>query len=197
MLILASKSRTRKTLLEQAGLAIETLPATIDERSIERETIAAGGDGRDVARGLAESKALDISTANPGRVVIGADQTLSLGTELFHKPETLEQAAEQLDGLRGKTHRLHAAAALMRDGVVLWSGLQTAEMTMHDFSDAERDRVLHLEGEAVLASVGAYRLEGPSARLFESVNGDYFAILGLPLLPLLSALRTIVPELLQ
>jgi septum formation protein len=197
MLILASKSQTRKTLLEQAGLAAETVPASLDERSLEQATIAAGGDGRDVARRLAESKAMSVSAIHPGRVVLGADQTLSLGTELFHKPETMQEAAAQLDRLRGKTHRLHAAAALVRDGVVLWSGLQTAELTMHEFSPEERDRVLQLEGEAVLGSVGAYRLEGPSARLFESVNGDYFAILGLPLLPLLSALRTLVPELLQ
>ena len=197
MLILASKSQTRKNLLEQAGLAVETVPASLDERSLEQTTIAAGGDGRDVARRLAESKAMGVSASHLGRMVLGADQTLSLGTELFHKPEAMEQTAHQLDRLRGKTHRLHAAAALVRDGVVLWSGLQTAELTMHEFSVEERDRVLQLEGEAVLGSVGAYRLEGPSARLFESVNGDYFAILGLPLLPLLSALRTLAPELLQ
>ncbi|MFD2647835.1 Maf family protein [Devosia albogilva] len=197
MLILASKSQTRKTLLEQAGLAVKTVPASLDERAQEQATIAAGGDGRDVARRLAESKAMAVSASHPGRMVLGADQTLSLGTELFHKPETMQEAAAQLDRLRGKTHRLHAAAALIRDGVVLWSGLQTAELTMHEFSTEERDRVLQLEGEAVLGSVGAYRLEGPSARLFESVNGDYFAILGLPLLPVLSALRTLAPELLQ
>ncbi len=197
MLILASQSQTRKTLLEQAGLSVDTVPAAVDERAVEHDTIAAGGDGRDVARRLAESKAREVSASHLGRVVLGADQTLSLGTELFHKPATMEQAAHQLDRLRGKTHRLHAAAALVRDGVVLWSGQQTAEMTMHEFSSEERDRVLALEGEAVLGSVGAYRLEGPSARLFESVNGDYFAILGLPLLPVLSALRTLAPDLLQ
>ena len=119
---------------------------------------------------------------------------MSLGTELLHKPANRAQAADQLDYLRGKTHRLNAAVALVRDGILLWSGVETAELTLREFSQAERDDVLEREGDAILASVGGYRLEGPSIRLFETVNGDYFTILGLPLLPLLAALRAVAPE---
>ena len=194
MLILASQSAARKTLLQQAGLAFSTMPASIDERSLEASVLAAGGDGRDVALRLAEGKAASVAAAHPGAVVIGADQTLSLGTELLHKPANRAQAADQLDYLRGKTHRLNAAVALVRDGILLWSGVETAELTLREFSQAERDDVLEREGDAILASVGGYRLEGPSIRLFETVNGDYFTILGLPLLPLLAALRAVAPE---
>jgi septum formation protein len=196
MLILASRSATRKALLEQAGLAFSCQPASIDERSLEEAVKEAGGDGRDVALLLAEKKAAAVAAAHPGAIVIGADQTLSLGTELLHKPLDRAAAAAQLDHLRGKTHRLHAAVALVRDGVLLWSGVETAELTMRDFTVEERDDVLAREGEAVLSSVGGYRLEGPSIRLFETVTGDYFTILGLPLLPLLAALRTLAPEIL-
>ncbi|WP_332689530.1 Maf family protein [Devosia sp.] len=194
MLILASQSDTRKALLQQAGLEFSTAPARIDERGLERAALEAGGDGRDVALLLAERKAAAVAAAHPGAVVIGADQTLSLGTELLHKPADRAEAAAQLDHLRGKTHRLHAAVTLVRDDLLLWSDIQTAELTMRDFSPAERDEVLDREGEAVLASVGGYRLEGPSIRLFETVTGDYFSILGLPLLPLLAALRSLAPE---
>ncbi|SMQ85989.1 septum formation protein [Devosia lucknowensis] len=197
MLILASASATRKALLDKAGLAFTTHPATIDERGIESETFNAGGDGRDVALLLARRKAEAVSALHPGAIVIGADQTLALGPELLHKPSSLGDAADQLDHLRGKTHRLHAAVTLVRDGALLWSDVQTAELTMRDFAPDERDLVLRLEGEAILSSVGGYRLEGPSIRLFETVTGDYFTILGLPLLPLLAALRNIAPELLQ
>ena len=194
MLILASSSLTRKALLQQAGLAFEVLPAVLDERALETEALAAGADGRDVALLLAERKAEAVSKAHPEAIVIGADQTLTLGAELLHKPASRSDAAAQLDHLRGKTHRLHAAVALAKQGVPLWSDLQTAELTMRDFSDAEREAVLDLEGEAILSSVGAYRLEGPSIRLFETVSGDYFTILGLPLLPLLAALRDHAPQ---
>jgi septum formation protein len=194
MLILASRSTTRKALLEQAGLRFSTQPATVDERGLEDAVVAAGGDGRDVARLLAEKKAAAVASLNPGAIVIGADQTLSLGTALLHKPVDRAAAIAQLDTLRGKTHRLHAAVALVRDDVVLWSGVETAELTMREFSAEERDDVLNREGDAILNSVGGYRLEGPSIRLFETVNGDYFTILGLPLLPLLAALRENVPE---
>ncbi|MGB3338217.1 MAG: Maf family protein [Devosia sp.] len=193
MLILASQSATRKALLEQAGLAFSCEAARIDERALEVAVIDAGGDGRDVALLLAEKKAAAVAAGHPGAIVIGADQTLSLGTELLHKPVDRAAAAAQLDHLRGKTHRLHAAVALVRDDELLWSGVETAELTMRDFTAQERDDVLAREGEAVLSSVGGYRLEGPSIRLFETVSGDYFTILGLPLLPLLAALRTLAP----
>lgn len=197
MLILASRSATRKALLQQAGLQFSSVPAELDERSLEASAIAAGGDGRDVAIILAQRKAEAVSADHPGAIVIGADQTLSLGTELLHKPANRSDAADQLDHLRGKTHRLHAAVSLVQNRTVLWSDVQTAELTMRDFSAAERDDVLNREGDAVLASVGGYRLEGPSIRLFETVTGDYFTILGLPLLPLLAALRSFAPETLQ
>lgn len=196
MLILASSSATRKALLDKAGLSFETIQAPIDERRIEAEAQAVGADGRDLALLLARAKAEAVSRTHPGDIVIGADQTLALGPELLHKPDSREAAIRQLDHLRGKTHRLHAAVTLVRDGALLWSDVQTAELTMREFSAAERDSILDLEGDAALNSVGAYRLEGPSIRLFESVSGDYFTILGLPLLPLLAALRDIAPDLL-
>jgi len=197
MLILASASPTRKALLDKAGLHFAVQPAQLDERGVEQAALAAGGDARDVALLLARSKAEMVTGHHPGDLVIGADQTLALGLELLHKPDSREEASEQLSHLRGKTHRLHAAVTLVRDGQLLWSDIETAELTMRDFSDDEREIVLDLEGDAVLTSVGGYRLEGPSIRLFETVTGDYFTILGLPLLPLLAALRDIAPELLN
>jgi septum formation protein len=197
MLILASQSITRKALLEQAGLSFSCVPARIDERGLEQAALMAGGDGRDIALLLAQHKAAAVAASHPGAIVIGADQTLSLGTALLHKPDDRPSAQSQLDLLRGKTHRLHAAVALVRDDELLWSGVETAELTMRDFTAAERDDVLDREGDAALSSVGGYRLEGPSIRLFETVTGDYFTILGLPLLPLLAALRAFAPETLQ
>lgn len=197
MLILASNSATRKALLQQAGIEFSIAGPAIDERSLETAAIDAGGDGRDVALLLAQHKAKAVALLHPGAIVIGADQTLGLGTELLHKPNDRADAAAQLKHLRGKTHRLHAAVALVRDDVVLWSDIQTAELTLRDFTAAELDDVLDREGDGILASVGGYRLEGPSIRLFDKVVGDYFTILGLPLLPLLAALRAVAPETLQ
>lgn len=194
MLILASQSATRKALLEQAGLRFSTVPASIDERALETTAIANGGGGREVALLLAQEKAAAVARSHKGAIVIGADQTLSLGTELLHKPADRAAASAQLDHLKGKTHRLHAAVTLVRDDLLLWSDVQVAELTLRDFSADERDDVLNREGDAILTSVGGYRLEGPSIRLFETVAGDYFTILGLPLLPLLAALREFAPE---
>ena len=197
MLILASQSSVRKSLLQAAGLAFETHTAQLDERAVESSALANGADGAVVAEILATAKARSVAAMTPGAVVIGADQTLALGDELLHKPASRLAALHQLDRLKGRTHRLHAGVALVRDDTLLWSQVETAELTMRDFSDAERDTVLALEGDAILASVGGYRLEGPSIRLFETIKGDYFSILGLPLLPLLSALRRYAPQLFE
>jgi septum formation protein len=190
MLILASESKTRKALLAGAGLAFDARPAGVNEREIEATAVMNGASPELVAQELAEAKATSIAAG----LVIGADQVLALEGELLHKTRDLDGARKQLDRLRGKTHQLHAAVALAVKGRVVWSTVETAKLTMHDFSDAERDRVLALEGDTILGSVGAYRIEGPSIRLFERVEGDYFTILGLPLLPLLSALRMHAPE---
>lgn len=193
MLILASQSSARKALLAGAGLRFETSPAQIDERALEAEVLGKGGVAPAVARRLAEAKALAVSGQRSG-IVIGADQVLAIEGELLHKPDDMAAAAAQLDRLAGRTHFLHAGVALASDGQLLWSSTETASLTMRSFDAAERDLVLALEGSDVLGSVGAYRLEGPSIRLFERIEGDYFTILGLPLLPLLAALRQHAPE---
>ncbi len=191
MLILASTSAMRKALLAGAGLQFESSPAPIDERVEEASVLGKGPAA--VARHLAEVKAVSVSRLHPDRIVIGADQTLSLDGEIFHKPADLDAARRQLSRLCGKTHRLSCGIALARGGVVLWSEIATADLTMRAFSDAERDAILDEEGPLALGSVGAYRLEGPSVRLFDRIEGDYFTILGLPLLPLLAALRLHAP----
>lgn len=191
MLILASNSTTRKALLAGAGLEFESSPASIDERAEEAAVLGKGPAA--VARHLAEVKALRGSRLRPDRIVIGADQTLSLDEEIFHKPANLDAAREQLSRLRGKTHRLSCGVALAKDSTVLWSDIATADLTMRAFSDDERDTILAEEGPLAFGSVGGYRLEGPSVRLFDRIDGDYFTILGLPLLPLLAALRRHAP----
>ncbi len=196
MLILASQSATRKALLEQAGLPFSTKAAQLDERAVEQEVLAGNGSATDVALTLAQAKALSVGHGHPGAVVIGADQTLALHGTLLHKPADRSEARQQLDRLCGQTHHLHAAVALVRGAEILWSACESAELTMRRFSAAERERVMEQEGDRILSSVGSYRLEGPSIRLFERVTGDYFTILGLPLLPLLAALRIHAPEVL-
>jgi septum formation protein len=185
MLILASQSQTRKALLEHAGIAVKAIAARVNEREIETRNPVERRTPALVALLLAEAKALSVL----GEVVIGADQILELDGEILHKAASLEEARSRLDRLRGRMHRLHTAVVLVRSGNVVWRHVETAALTMRAFSDGECDAVLAEEGEAVLGSVGAYRLEGPSIRLFEKIEGDYFAILGLPLLPLLAALR--------
>ncbi|WP_397423182.1 Maf family protein, partial [Phenylobacterium sp.] len=143
---------------------------------------------RDVAEALAERKALVVSLARTG-LVIGADQTLDLDGTLYDKAPDLQSAGTRLKVLRGKTHRLHSAVVVARDGIPIWREVVTATLTMRDFSDAFLETYLATEGEAALGSVGCYRLEGPGAQLFSKIEGDYFAILGLPLMGLLDLLR--------
>jgi len=189
MLILASQSQARKSLLLGAGFSFDTVAADIDERAVESAAQLGGADAAGVAVVLAEAKARNVAATRPSATVIAADQTLALDDTLLHKPASLAEARQQLWALRGRTHLLHAGVALAVSGQVVWSAVETAELTLREFSEAECDAVLAAEGDAALGSVGGYRLEGPSIRLFESLRGDYFTILGLPLLPLLGALR--------
>lgn len=188
-LVLASKSPSRAALLAGAGLAFDTAPSTVDERAVEEPLLAAGADPGAIALHLAEAKALDVATRRPGDLVLGADQTLGLDGERFVKPESVAEAREHLIRLRGRPHRLYSALVLARDGEVLWRHVSIATMTMRAFSDVFLDRYLAATADEVTSTVGCYRLEGPGIRLFESIDGDYFTILGLPLLPLLAELR--------
>jgi septum formation protein len=189
MLILASRSQTRRSLLESAGFAVVCEAADLDERQLEDRFRGEGTPAAEIARRLAIAKTQFVASRHPDAVVVGADQVLVVGGELLHKPTDLAAARTQLDRLRGRAHALHAGVALGIAGRLVWDHVEAAELTMRAFSDAERDAILGAEGKSVLGAVGSYRLEGPSVRLFESVRGDYFTILGLPLLPLLHALR--------
>jgi len=187
-LILASQSRARQTLLVNAGINFEAVPAEIDERALQQASnLSAPGD---VAVLLAREKSLSVSSLLSDRFVIGADQTLALGSRLFSKPAGRAQAAEQLRTLAGHTHELHSAVAVARDGKILFANVTSARMTMRRLGEAEIDAYLDEAGEAVTSSVGAYQLEGLGVHLFEHIEGDHFTILGLPLLPLLAFLRS-------
>ena len=188
-LVLASKSASRSALLAGAGLDFDTEPSRVDERAVEEPLLAAGADPGAIALHLAEAKALDVADRRPGDLVLGADQTLGLGNERFVKPDSVAEAREHLVRLRGRTHELHSALVLARDGEVLWRHVSVARMTMRAFTDAFLDRYLAVVADEVTTTVGCYRLEGPGIRLFEAIDGDYFTILGLPLLPLLAELR--------
>ena len=187
-LILASQSRARQTMLANAGIAFEAVAAEIDERAVQRaSSLSAPGD---IAALLAREKALPVSARQPGRFVMGADQTLALGERLFSKPSSRAQAAEQLRALDGRSHQLHSAVAVARDGKILFESADMARMTMRRLGEAEIAAYLNEVGPAVTTSVGAYQLEGLGVHLFERIEGDHFTILGLPLLPLLAFLRS-------
>ena len=186
-LILASQSRARQTLLANAGIAFEAIPADIDERAVQRDSgLSAPGE---IASLLARKKALSVSALHPDRIIVGADQTLALENRLFSKPAGRVQAAQQLRALSGSSHDLHSAVAVARDGKILFSDVSVAHMTMRELSGAEVQAYLDQAGEAVTTSVGAYQLEGIGVHLFDRIEGDHFTILGLPLLPLLAFLR--------
>jgi septum formation protein len=186
-LVLASKSASRGAILRAAGLAIEVCPADINERMIEQGSAARDPDA--IAALLAREKARTISARLAGRIVLGADQTLALGEQRFSKPTDRTAAREQLKLLRGQTHELHTAIALVREDVILFEHRETARLTMRAFSDRFLEDYLDAAGADVTASVGGYQLEKTGIQLFERVEGDHFVILGLPLLPLLQHLR--------
>jgi nucleoside triphosphate pyrophosphatase len=186
-LVLASRSEVRGKILAGAGLRFETRPSQIDERALEAQ--AGISEAAAVARHLAVAKAQNVAGTLPGRLVLGADQTLARGDRRFGKPADRTEAAEQLRELRGRTHELNSALALICDGEVLFDCVDTARLTMRDFSDGFLETYLDLTRDTALASVGGYQLEGIGVHLFERVEGDYFTILGLPLLPLLQFLR--------
>jgi septum formation protein len=186
-LVLASQSRARQMLLANAGIAFEAVPADIDERTVQQTSgLSAPGD---IAALLAREKALAVSSQRRETFVVGADQTLALGTRLFSKPAGRAQAAEQLRALSGRSHELHSAVAVARHGKILFVDVTSARMTMRQLGAAEIDAYLEQAGEAVTSSVGAYQLEGLGVHLFERIEGDHFTILGLSLLPLLAFLR--------
>ena len=188
-LILASQSRTRQTLLANAGLSFEAMVAEIDERGIAQTSkLSAPGE---IALLLAREKALWVSVRRGGHYVVGADQTLALGHRLFNKPKNRGQALQQLRALAGHRHELHSAVAVAQDGKIVFAHVAVAGMTMRRLSDTEIAAYVNEAGEAaVTSSVGAYQLEGLGVHLFEYIEGDHFTILGLPLLQLLDFLRS-------
>jgi septum formation protein len=186
--ILASKSAARAALLAGAGVRFEAVNAEVDETLIKTRLLARGAAPGEIATALAREKAMVVSGRCAG-LVIGADQTLDLDGELYDKAETLDEAKARLSALRGRSHQLHAALAVATDGEVIWSEISTATLTMRPFTDVFLDGYLQRNGPRLLASVGCYELEGEGVQLFEQIAGDYFSILGLPLLGLLGLLR--------
>tara|TARA_R110001606_G_scaffold359994_6_gene512183 strand:- start:22229 stop:22834 length:606 start_codon:yes stop_codon:yes gene_type:complete len=188
-LVLASGSAARRDMLAGAGVPFTVRPADVDEEALKASLTHV--DAVELALELARAKALAVSRHDSEAWVLGADQTLAFDGGLVSKAPSLEAARIRLATMRGRSHQLHSGAALARDGRLVWSGVDTVTLVMRDFSDAFLDAYLASEGEGLLACVGAYRLEGMGSQLFESVDGDYFTVLGLPLWPVLAELRRV------
>ncbi len=187
--ILASGSTVRASLLKAAGVDFAVKPASVDERAIAAPLLAAGRNPAEVAQVLADEKALAVSRQAPDALVIGADQALDFDGALWTKPPTRAAARAQITRLSGRSHRLESALSVAEGGSIVWRHVGSATMTMRELSAIEIDRYIATAGDAALSSVGAYQVEGPGIQLFERIDGDYFTILGLPLLPLLAFLR--------
>lgn len=188
-IVLASASPFRQAMLANVGVDFAAHAARLDERAAEAPLIAEGAEPADIALVLAIAKADEVSSRHAGAVVIGSDQTLAFEGEVLHKAENVDEGRRRLIAMSGKTHRLHSAAALVRDGETLWSHVETAHMTMRRFDAGFVGRYAAAIGDDLLASVGGYQIEGLGAQLFERIEGDFFSIIGLPLLPLLAELR--------
>jgi septum formation protein len=188
-LILASASPARARLLVAAGIGFDVHPATVDETGLKREAIAQGCDPATAARRIATEKACSVARLHPGAIVLGSDQILDLDGETISKCRDPQEASALLRRLRGRTHELVTAAVLAVEGAELWNRTDICRMTMRCFTDAFLSEYVSRAGAALVQSVGCYELEGLGAQLFERVDGDYFSVLGLPLIPVLAALR--------
>ena len=188
-LVLASKSPFRATLLKNAGLEFSALAANIDGRAVEAPLLAAKMSSCDIAEVLALAKAEEVSARQPGAIVIGSDQTLEFEDEMIHKPSTMEEARRRLLKFSGRSHFLHSAVVLLRDGEVLWTHVETSAIKFRHLTPQFVGHHLASVGEKALTSVGAYQIEGEGVQLIEKIEGDFFSIMGLPLLPLLAELR--------
>lgn len=186
-LVLASRSAARRAMLTDAGVSFGLEDAGVDEDAIKVAMSDASPEA--LATELACAKALAVSRRDPDVWVLGADQTLSFDGGLISKARSLDEAKVRLKTMRGHSHQLHSGAALATKGQVVWSGVDTVQMKMRDFSDGFLDQYIETEGDQLLACVGSYRLEGLGSQLFEAVEGDYFTVLGLPLWPVLAELR--------
>lgn len=188
-LILASSSRSRRIMLESAGVTFGVTVPAIDEAILKSVLLDSGSDGHRIAEELAQAKTLSVSRRHPGSLVLGADQVLVCEGRMFSKSDTEAEARETLNALCGREHQLITAAIIARDEVALWRHTEAAVLTMRKFSTAFLDQYLTAEIPEILGSVGCYHIEGRGAQLFSEVAGDQFCIRGLPLIPVLSALR--------
>ncbi len=188
-IVLASASRSRRALLENAGVAFEALATDVDEDEIKQVSLANGLSVEATALALAEAKAEAAQAMHPESLIIGADQMLALRAERYDKPVSMSAARSQLQAFRGKRHTLHSAVVLLGPQGKIWGHVEPAHIDMRNFSDAFLDAYLDQVGEDVMKSVGGYFMEGAGVQLFERVDGDFFTVLGLPLTPLLAALR--------